>query len=229
MSDCLNLDDIYTSNKFYPRVINLLIHLFKYDYRIHAFDSDSFRYQLDTMYPYNEEDNKYDVDDLWFELYGSSIYIVRNSNNHKVESVYITKDSIKEVYQVPPSYWSLFDSSKEIKFTVGETVGYQYKPCHKPDTIKSMDEASKVRFKLIELVYKELDPKFDTDLSWNVNLKDDVIEVIPVFNFTCGVIEDQHSDEVYRIESVNKFLDKFYEMEDILRTIRNLSLNKGVH
>lgn len=226
-----NLDKVYTNDKHYPYIIETLLTIFKHttdiqgnSASVHRIDKPKFDEYIDTHYPAD----KYELEDLWFEGNKTAIYVIIDEKQDQVKEVFISHDDLDIIYSLPSSYWSLFDTSKEIKFVVGTTVGYQYKPCYKPDVIRSIDEVSKIRFKLIELVYKELDPKFKTDLTLNVNLKDDVIEIIPVFNFTCGVIEDQVSSEVYRIESVNKFLDKFYEMEDILRTIQNYSLNEGV-
>lgn len=216
MNQLLNLDKVYSSDQSYPWIINLLLNVFKYDKDIIRIKNNEYESYIDKTYS-DPNFDKYNIEDLWFEQ-GVSIFVIRNNIENTIEEVFISHDSLDKKYKVPKHLWVLFDKAKELQF-ITNSVEYQYKHYYKQLINKSAGEADKIKYEMIELAYKKLSPKFETLLSFDLRIDGNFIHIVPVFKFIEGIIEGHTNELPIRISSVNVFLSKLYQMENVVRSI----------
>lgn len=216
MNQLLNLDKVYSSDQSYPRIINLLLNVFKYDKDIIRIKNNEYESYINKTYP-DPNFDKYSIEDFWFEQ-GVSIFVIRNNIKNIIEEVFISQDILNEKYKVPKHLWNLFDTSKELKLIVN-SIEYQYKPYYKQLINKSAGEADKIKYEMLELVYKKLSPKFETSLSFDLKIDDNFVYIVPVFKFIEDIVEGHINELPIRISSVNVFLSKLYQMENVVRSV----------
>nr|DAY32703.1 MAG TPA: hypothetical protein [Caudoviricetes sp.] len=225
MERLLNLDKVFSTDKHYPFVIETLLTIFKYttdikgsNTKIHCIDKQKFDDYIDTHYPAN----KYDLEDRWFDENETAIYVVTDEKQNKVKEVFISHDDLDTIYEIPSSFWGLFDEYQDILLLTNR-IRYSVKKMYDPSLIEKLDESNKIKFDLVELIYKKLSSKFETLLEIEFKVDEPgIMQVIPVFRFIEIPIENGVSDKPVRTSSIVEFFDKYYQMEDTIRSINKL-------
>ena len=221
----LNLDKVFCDDKHYPFVIETLLTVLKYpvslknkNVSIDNIDKQKFDEYLDLNYP----DEQYESEDLWFEDNGTAIYVITDREKNKIRAIFISHDDLDIIYRIPSLFWELFDKSKDIRLLT-KSIRYSVKKLYDPSPIERLDESDKIKYDLVELVYKKLSGSFETRLEFEMEFdKFGFFHIIPVFYFDTILSEDYLSDKLLRTTSIVGFFDVYYQMEDTIRTINRL-------
>lgn len=218
-------EELNCENKYYPCIIGSLLVIFRNKTNIKHFgvriDGVSEQ-EYDKYLHQNYSADQYRINETWFEKNGTTIGFLINKEKDMVEKVFISSDYIDVVYELPSLFWDLFDESKDIRLLT-KSIRYSVKKLYDPSPIEKLDESDKIKFDLIELIYKRLSGSFETHLEFEINLDEfGFFHVIPVFYFNTLLTEEYVSDKLVRTTSIVEFFDKYYQMEDTIRTINRL-------
>lgn len=220
-----NIDKVSCEDSYYPFIIGSLLAIFQHTtniknsgMKIQGMDKSKYEKFIHRTYSADQ----YRLENHWFEKGETSVEVLIDHKQNKIEKIFITSEHIDTVYEVPSLFWELFDESSNIRF-ITKSIRYCVKKLYDPSPIEKLDESDKIKFDLIELIYKRLSGSFETHLEFEINLDDfGFFHVIPVFYFNTLLTEEYVSDKLVRTKSIVEFFDKYYQMEDTIRSINKL-------
>lgn len=220
-----NIDKVTREDSYYPFIIGSLLAIFQHTTNIKNSDVKikSMSYsKYDEYIHQNYSPDQYRLENHWFEKGETIIEVLFDHKQNKIEKIFIMSEYIDTVYEVPSLFWKLFDESSDIRF-ITKSIRYCVKKLYDPSPIEKLDESDKIKFDLVELIYKRLSGSFETHLEFEIKLDEfGFFHVIPVFYFNTLLTEEYVSDKLVRTTSIVEFFDKYYQMEDVIRTINKL-------